>query len=52
MGNFNALLYSTFGLGKVLNDITKGNNDTDGYRTGNLRRGRMGCLHRVGHSQR
>lgn len=39
VGNFNALLYSTFGPGKVLNDITKGNNDTDGYLDGQFKAG-------------
>jgi kumamolisin len=34
VGNFNALLYSTIGPAKVLNDITKGNNDTDGLLDG------------------
>lgn len=29
-GNFNALLYSKFGLAGVLRDITVGNNDTGG----------------------
>jgi kumamolisin len=32
-------LYSTFGPGKVLNDITKGNNDTDGYLDGQFKAG-------------
>jgi kumamolisin len=34
VGNFNALLYSTIGPNKVLNDITTGNNDTDGLLNG------------------
>lgn len=34
VGNFNALLYSTIGPAKVLHDITKGNNDTDGLLSG------------------
>jgi kumamolisin len=34
MGNFNALLYSAIGPNQVLNDITKGNNDTDGLLDG------------------
>jgi kumamolisin len=34
VGNFNALLYSTIGPNKVLHDITKGNNDTDGLLSG------------------
>ena len=34
VGNFNALLYSTIGPNKVLNDITQGNNDTDGLLNG------------------
>jgi kumamolisin len=34
VGNFNALLYSTIGPNKALNDITQGNNDTDGHLNG------------------
>jgi kumamolisin len=34
VGNFNALLYSTIGPNGVLNDITQGNNDTDGLLNG------------------
>jgi kumamolisin len=34
VGNFNALLYSTIGPNKVLRDITKGDNDTDGLLNG------------------
>ncbi len=34
VGNFNALLYSTIGPNKVLNDITQGDNDTDGLLNG------------------
>jgi kumamolisin len=34
VGNFNALLYSAIGPKQVLNDITKGNNDTDGLLNG------------------
>src|ERR1700722_13642957 len=34
VGNFNALLYSALGPKQVLNDITKGNNDTDGLLSG------------------
>ncbi len=34
VGNFNALLYSAIGPKQVLNDITKGNNDTDGLLSG------------------
>ena len=33
-GNFNALLYSQIGPANVLNDITVGNNDTDGLLNG------------------
>ena len=33
-GNFNALLYSSFGPKNVLRDITVGNNDTDGLLNG------------------
>jgi kumamolisin len=36
VGNFNALLYSTIGPNQVLNDITQGNNDTDGLLDGNF----------------
>ncbi len=36
VGNFNALLYSNIGPSKVLNDITQGNNDTDGLLSGNF----------------
>jgi kumamolisin len=34
VGNFNTLLYSTIGPAKVLNDITQGDNDTDGLLNG------------------
>ena len=34
VGNFNALLYSTIGPNGVLNDITQGDNDTDGLLNG------------------
>lgn len=34
VGNFNALLYSTIGPNNVLNDITQGDNDTDGLLNG------------------
>ena len=34
VGNFNALLYSKFGPGGVLRDITEGDNDTDGLLEG------------------
>lgn len=39
VGNFNALLYSSIGPSKVLNDITQGNNDTDGLLDGNFAAG-------------
>jgi len=39
VGNFNALLYSTIGPNKVLNDITTGNNDTDGLLDGKFAAG-------------
>ena len=39
VGNFNALLYSTIGPNKVLNDITQGNNDTDGLLNGQFAAG-------------
>jgi kumamolisin len=38
-GNFNALLYSKFGPGGVLRDVTVGNNDTDGLLGGQFRAG-------------
>jgi kumamolisin len=38
-GNFNALLYSTFGPGGVLRDITVGDNDTDGLLGGQYKAG-------------
>lgn len=38
-GNFNALLYSTFGPNNVLRDITVGNNDTDGLLNGQFAAG-------------
>jgi len=39
VGNFNALLYGTFGPGAVLRDITEGNNDTDGLLNGQFAAG-------------
>jgi kumamolisin len=39
VGNFNALLYSTIGPNKVLRDITRGNNDTDGLLNGQYKAG-------------
>jgi len=39
VGNFNALLYSSIGPSNVLNDITQGNNDTDGLLDGNFAAG-------------
>ncbi len=36
VGNFNALLYSNIGPKGALNDITTGNNDTDGLLNGNF----------------
>jgi kumamolisin len=39
VGNFNTLLYSSIGPGKVLHDITKGNNDTDGLLNGKFAAG-------------
>jgi kumamolisin len=38
-GNFNALLYSTFGPGGALRDITVGDNDTDGLLRGQYKAG-------------
>ncbi|MGO9352308.1 MAG: protease pro-enzyme activation domain-containing protein [Mycobacterium sp.] len=38
-GNFNALLYSNFGPGGVLRDITVGDNDTDGLLGGQYKAG-------------
>jgi kumamolisin len=38
-GNFNALLYSTFGPGGALRDITVGDNDTDGLLGGQYQAG-------------
>jgi kumamolisin len=38
-GNFNSLLYSTFGPGKALRDITVGDNDTDGRLGGQYKAG-------------
>jgi kumamolisin len=38
-GNFNALLYSNFGPGRVLRDITVGDNDTDGLLGGQYKAG-------------
>ena len=39
VGNFNALLYSNIGPKNVLNDITQGNNDTDGRLDGKFAAG-------------